>query len=401
MHSPASLNGENVIIFSSDDWSSGLKTSKYHIARQLARRNRVLFVNSVGLRAPTAGRRDIGRIFKKLGAFFRGAKAVPEGLHVYTPIVVPFCRGSGPVRAVNAAVLRLSLRRLMRRLSLKDPIVFAFIPTFNDVIGALGEKAIVYYCIDDLRGYAGVDGAWFDREEDRLLSRANCVISSAEELHREFVRKGAASHYVPHGVDWALFRKAVTEDLPLPEDLRQIPEPRLGFYGFLSEEWVDYPLLKRMAAARPEWQVVLIGRPRAGMDMDALLPEPNIHYLGLKPFEELPAYTRHLDIGLIPFNRNQLTLHSNPLKLLEYLSGGLPVVSTDIPEVRRYGDAVHVAASPDEFIVACERALREGDPAAREKRSRAAEAHSWEKRMEQISGIVHAEIERGDGARQA
>jgi glycosyltransferase involved in cell wall biosynthesis len=383
------LRNENVIIFSSDDWSSGLKTSKYHLARQLARGNRVLFVNSIGLRSPGANRRDLGRIFSKLGAFLRGARRVPEGLHVYTPIAIPFKRNHPLVRALNGMLLRNSLRWLKLRLGLGHPIVFVFIPTFNDVVGRLGEKAILYYCIDDLRGYAGVDPDWFNRREDELLARSDAVISSARELNEAFLRKGAPAHYVPHGVDWPLFRRAVVEPLPEPEDLRGIPHPRFGFYGFLSDEWVDYPLLNRMASERPDWHIVLIGRPRAGMEMGSLITAPNLHYLGLKPFEELPAYTRHFDVGLIPFCRNELTRHSNPLKLLEYLAGGLPAVSTDIPEVRQYGEQVRVAGSPEAFIAACEKALAENSPEQREKRSRFAEAHSWERRMETISDIAH------------
>jgi len=391
---PKMLNGENIIIFSSDDWASGLKTSKYHIALHLARRNRVLFVNSVGLRAPTATGRDMGRMLKKLASFFRGARKAPEGLHVYTPILFPFKRGNPAVKALNGAILHVVMRWLKWRLSLSKPILFSFIPTFNDVIGKLAEKAIIYYCIDDLRGYAGVDRAWFNREEERLLARANCVISSSANLCREFREKNHHAHYVPHGVDWPRFRKAVEENLPLPEDLRNVPEPRFGFYGFLSDEWLDYPLLRRMAREHPEWHVVLIGRPKAGMDMATVVPEPNIHYLGLKRFEDLPAYTRHFTVGLIPFRLNRLTLHSNPLKLLEYLAGGLPVVSTDIPEVRRYGEGVHIAGSHEAFIECCRKALQEGGSQERERRSRAAEAHSWEKRIEEISEIVYDEIAR-------
>jgi len=387
------LTGENIIILSSDDWASGLKTSKYHLARCLARENRVLFVNSIGLRSPGASRRDLGRIAKKLLDFCRGARRVPEGPYVYTPIAVPFRRNSRLVRAANALLLRFSLRWLQWRIGLKGPIVFAFIPTFNDVVGRLREKVIVYYCIDDLRGYAGVDADWFDAEERRLLERCDCVISSSRELHEWFSRRGWPSHYVPHGVDWSHFRRAVTEELPAPDDLKEIPRPRLGFYGFLSDEWVDYPLLNRVAREHPEWHIVLIGRPRAGMAMAEVVSEPNIHWLGLKPFESLPAYTRHLDVGLIPFRRNRLTLHSNPLKLLEYLSGGLPVVSTDIPEVRRYEEVIHIARTPDEFSAACGRALNETGRAARERRSRAAQAHTWEARVAEISRIVRRTLD--------
>lgn len=386
------MRGENVIIFSSDDWSSGLKTSKYHIARQLARHNRVLFVNSIGLRSPAAASGEAKRALGKLRAFFRGPVWVLEGLHVYTPIVFPFFRASRLVTALNGFLLRTIMSWLQRRLALSNPIVFVFIPTFNEVIGRLGEKAIVYYCIDDLRGYDGIDITWFDQQEERLLSRANCVIACSKKLQVAFQERGYRAYYVPHGVDWALFRKAVEEDMPLPEDLRDVPEPRLGFYGFLSDEVVDFALLLRMAAERPEWHIVLIGKPKAGMDMDSLTRAPNIHYLGLKPFHDLPAYTRHFAVGLMPFRIMQVTWNSNPLKMWEYLAGGLPVVSSDIPEVRHYADAVHIARTHEEFIEKCNLALNEGSREARDRRSRAVECDSWERRIERISEIVRQEM---------
>lgn len=386
------IGGANIIVFSGDDWSSGLKTTKYHVARQLARHNNVLFVNSVGLRRPTASGRHLKRAVGKLLTFFKGPVSVPEGLHVYTPIIFPFARDNRLVKFFNSLLLRLCMRRLKSRLGLDDPIVIAFTVSFNGVIDSLDARAVVYYCIDDLSSFPGIDREWFEREEEWLLSRADCTIACSEELHAALHRKGHQTHYVPHGVDWQLFRRAVTEQYPLPEDMRDIPEPRLGFYGFLTAEWIDFPLLKRMAAEHPDWHIVLIGKPDVKLDIPAIIPEPNIHYLGLKPFEELPAYTRHFSVGLIPFIINPITYHCSPLKLLEYLSGGLPVVSSDIPEVRKYGTDAHVARSPDEFIAMCETALREGDPQSRDRRSRAAEVHSWEKRMEQISRIILAEV---------
>jgi len=132
------LTGRNVIILSCDDWASGLKTARHHLTSRLARHNRVLFVNSVGQRAPSAAGRDVKRVLSKLAAFFRGAVEVPEGFHVYTPIVFPFFRRNALVRAVNGMVLRLGIRRLISRLSLTDPIVFVFNASFNDVVGKLG-----------------------------------------------------------------------------------------------------------------------------------------------------------------------------------------------------------------------------------------------------------------------
>ena len=127
------------------------------------------------------------------------------------------------------------------------------------------------------------------------------------------------------------------------------------------------------------------------MDMQSVVPEENIHYLGLRPFEELPAYTRHFDVGLVPFRLSPLTLHSNPLKAFEYLAGGLPVVTTDIPELRAHADMLHIAGGPVDFIDLCERALGENASAMREARSRAVEKHSWDARIMDIAAIVRAE----------
>lgn len=384
------LTGENVIILSSDDWSSGLKTSKYHIARTLARRNRVLFVNSVGLRSPGASAGDVRRMWTKLRSFFEGAQRVPEGLYVYSPILWPFMRQADPVQALNGVLLRSALRYYQHSLSLSRPYVLSFAPTFNAVLGHLDEKAVCYYCIDDLTGYDGVERSWFLEKERELITKSDCVVCSSRELLDRFRDWEEKVHYIPHGVCWPMFRRAVNEELPVPEDLRDIPEPRLGFYGFLSDEWVDYELLHAVAERRPDWHIVLIGKPRSGMDMDDLLAPANIHYLGLKPFEELPAYTRHFSVGLIPFCRNELTASCNPLKLLEYLSGGLPVVSTDIPEVHRFDGLVHIAGSADEFISLCERAMRNDSGRERRRRSDAAEEHSWQHRVDELSDILVA-----------
>ncbi len=388
----APLTGENVIIFSSDDWASGLKTSKYHIARHLARHNHVLFVNSVGLRAPTARGGDVKRALGKLLAFFKGPVRVPENLMVYTPIVFPLFRGAPVVKAFNRILLTLSMRWLKFRYGFSDPIVFAFTVAFNDAIGRLGEKSVVYYCVDDLRSFDGVDTAWFDREEDRLLSRADCVICCSEKLQEGFHQRGHRTHYVPHGVDWNAFHRAVSEDLERPADLQSIPEPRLGFFGLFTDDWIDFPLLRRMAADHPDWQIVLIGKLSSGLDVKALAPEPNVHYIGVKPFRELAAYSRHFSVGLVPFLVNSITHYCSPLKILEYLSAGLPVVSTDIPEARKYAGHVHVARNHDEFVALCEHALKEHGPEARQERSRAAQAYAWEGRIQTISQIVREAV---------
>src|SRR6185312_1033459 len=127
--------------------------------------------------------------------------------------------------------------------------------------------------------------------------------------------------------------------------------------------------------ARPSWHIVLIGQQL--VDTSAVRDLPNVHLLGQKKHHELPAYCKGFDVGLIPYVIDERMTFVNPLKLREYLSAGLPVVSTPVPELRRYSDKARIAATPDEFVAACEAALREGTASERAARSAAMTGETW------------------------
>jgi glycosyltransferase involved in cell wall biosynthesis len=152
---------------------------------------------------------------------------------------------------------------------------------------------------------------------------------------------------VPHGVDYEHFSKALRDDLPVPDDMKDIPHPILGFFG-LIRDWVDLDLLAEVARARPAWHLVLLGD--STVDLSPYRNLPNMHFLGRKSYADLPAYCKGFDIGLIPFKVNELTRAVNPIKLREYLAAGLPVVSTPLPEVMAYDGPVRVGDSAESFV---------------------------------------------------
>ena len=175
------IANQNIILFSSDDWSSGLKSSKYHVAVGLAKTNRVLFVNSIGLRNPSASASDLRRVWQKLLGFLRGWQKVGDNLFVYTPIVIPFHR-SRWARRVNRRILVWSLRVVQILLKLRTPVLLVFSPTFHAVVGHLRERGVVYYCIDELKAYHEVDRGMIDRMERDLLAKADCVVACSQAL---------------------------------------------------------------------------------------------------------------------------------------------------------------------------------------------------------------------------
>jgi glycosyltransferase involved in cell wall biosynthesis len=167
----------------------------------------------------------------------------------------------------------------------------------------------------------------------------------------------------------------------VPEDLEKLPHPRIGFFGTLRD-FIDVELIATIAKARPAWSIVLIGQRLT--DLSAIDGLPNVHFLGQKPHHQLPAYCKGFDVGLIPYRIDSEVKFINPLKLREYLSAGLAVVSTAMPEVQPYAHLCHIAPTNAEAIGAIERALQESGPAARAVRSAAMRLETWQARVAQI-----------------
>ena len=376
------IRNESIICFA-HDWN-GDPTSKTHIMRILSEKNRILWVDSIGMRRPTVSGRDARRLARKLRQITRGLVTVNPNLHVASPLVLPL-PGVPGVDRLNATLLSASLRYFARRAGLTRPIVWTFMPTTVGLLGRLGESRVIYHCVDEYSAFAGVPREALRRMEAELVRRADLVLASSETLAEARRRVNPRTFFVSHGVDVAHFSRALDPALPRPADVAGLARPVIGFFGLLAE-WIDLELLAAIARRRPHWTLLLLGK--ATVDTGALRALPNVRLLGQKPYAALPAYCRAFDVGLIPFRIDELTVRANPLKLREYLAAGLPVVSTDLPEVRKYAGLVRLAAGPEGFIEAIEAALADRNEPADRARVAAMQSESWEARVEQISELL-------------
>ena len=223
------------------------------------------------------------------------------------------------------------------------------------------------------------------RMERDLIRRAQIVFTSAEQLSAERRALNPNTHFIRHGVDVAHFSRALDPATPVPDDIRILPRPVIGFFGLLAD-WVDLDVVRALALARPGWSFSLVGK--VDTDLGSLGALPNVHLLGQKPYGSLPGYCRGFDVGIIPFRVNALTVRANPLKLREYLAAGLPVVSTPLPEVARYDGLVGLADGVDGFLAAIEAALGERSEAMARRRVEAMRGESWAARVEEISALI-------------
>jgi glycosyltransferase involved in cell wall biosynthesis len=376
------LRGRDMLCFSHDFHGDPL--SKTHLMRLLARDNRILWVNSIGYRAPTASAADVRRAFAKLAAAARPLREVEPNLFVLSPLAIP-AYGVRALRALSTRLLRFQVQQAMRRLRFRRPINWVFNPAAGLIAGSLSEDKLIYYCVDEYTAFRGVATAALTELEERLLRRADLVIASAERLYHSKSALNPRTVLVRHGVDFDHFRKALDPATEVPEEIARLPRPVLGYFGLLSPDWVDLDLLVHLAQRFAHGSLVLLGK--VAMDLAPLQKLPNVHILGRKPYASLPSYCKGFDVALVPFPVSEVTLNANPLKAREYLAAGLPVASTPIPEVEVLGSC-RIGRGPEGFARAVEEALAE--PGPQRRRSETMRGHSWQARLDEIRGHVAA-----------
>ena len=304
-------------------------------------------------------------------------------------VVVPHLPEGLRSEVALEAVQREMIDRLFKAHSIRDCVLWYYTPMALSFTRHLEPLATVYDCMDQLSAFKGAPPALCEREEE-LFRRADLVFTGGQSLYEAKRERHHAVHAFPSSIDRAHFRQARTLSTE-PEDQADIAHPRLGFFGVIDERF-DIELLDAVAAARPRWQFVMIG-PVVKIDPATLPRRQNIHYLGGKSYQELPAYLAGWDVALLLFARNESTRFISPTKTPEYLAAGKPVVSTSIRDVvRPYGEMglVRIADTVDEFVRAAEASLagrhEESDWLARVDEFLA--RNSWDETWARMSKLI-------------
>ena len=267
------------------------------------------------------------------------------------------------------------------------------------MIGAFGERAVVYDCMDELSKFRFAPMELIDRER-YLLAESDVVFAGGHKLMQSKARFHENVHFFGCGVDVAHFGRARSDDVTVPPDLAMLPGPVLGYYGVVDER-LDYQLLSTLALGMPDAQVVMVG-PVVKVDPRELPQAPNLHWLGQRDYGELPAYLKGFDVCLMPFALNEATEYINPTKTLEYMAGGKPIVSTAIADVlHHFTPVVDVAESHDEFVAAVRRAATAPNEALIERGLQQASHHSWASIVSRMERIIQDAVQAGEVPRAA
>jgi UDP-galactopyranose mutase len=314
-------------------------------------------------------------------------------------VAVPRLPHGTPHEEIEAISGRL-LHDLFQSHRIGPHVLWYYTPMALNFTRELDPLARVYDCMDELSAFMNAPPA-LRASEAELLRLADVVFTGGFSLFEAKRHMHKNIHPVPSSVDVPHFAKArdITGD---PADQAAIPKPRAGFFGVIDER-MDLDLLAGLADARPDLQLVMIG-PVVKIDPANLPRRPNIHWLGGKKYDELPAYIAGWDVAILPFARNDSTRFISPTKTPEYLAAGRPVVSTSIRDVvRPYGDEklVRIADNPGDFAKAIGEALGE-DAAERIARVDAMLAQtSWDQTFSFMSRLIDEAVDQRSSARSA
>ena len=322
-------------------------------------------------------------------AYRKPSEKVADHITVYAlPPVLPFFNKYRWINRLNQKRMAAYVRKVMKRHGFDKPVLWTYSPVCADLVDHVPHSALVYDCVDRHSAYGGLmNPQLVDQMEMDLAAKSDMVFATADSLCQRLKTANPKAAFIPNGANFELFSQAA-EPRPMPQELQTLEGPILGFVGAL-QSCIEYGWVVHAAKARPQWNFVFIGKEKPGVDLSALRALPNVHFLGLKPHEQLPDYLAAFDVCLNLFAPGDLSKDVSPLKFYEYLATGKPIVSTPQPDqVLQYESIMQVARTPEEFIDCCAQAIEDTTPERVNARMEAGRQSSWDARVAQMESML-------------
>lgn len=375
------LVAESELLVFSDDWGRH-PSSCQHIVRQLLPDNTVYWVNTIGTRPP---RFDLLTLRRGAGKLKSWSRRKPEATEktastpqVLQPLMWPSF-GSRWGRRINRALLSRACRRLPD--SGRFRIAITTIPLVADLVGRTPVDRWIYYCVDDLSQWPGLDRSTLESMERELVSKVDKIVAVSDNLVDRMYSLGRTADLLTHGVDVEHW----TQRAGSVDPLQGYVPPIVLFWGVIDRR-LDVEVLKALGHQIGKGTILLIGPsnnpPR---ELDGL---DRVRRLGALPYEDLPAVARQAAVLIMPYGDSPATRAMQPLKLKEYLATGKPVVVTNLPAVSEWADACDVEASPERFAEAVAKRIASGISTSQVEARRRLAAEDWPRKAERFMRLV-------------
>lgn len=366
------------------DWMS-IRQRPQQLALRFSQHYALKYVNAVGLRSVRLG--DLGRVLSRVS----GVQAEPAPFPVVNPRYAPLL-GWPPLDQFNRRWLFDQLQGLLP--AEQEPwILWIGAPSLlaESLLEHARPSLVVYDCMDHYAAFhRGRTRARIERTEQAIVERADLTFATSQGLVERLREFSSSVHLAPNGVDLARF--AVERSAEPPAWRQTLRGPVVGYHGTVGD-WLDFPVLQWLADRRPDWSFVVIG-PNGTRRSRQFFSRPNVHALGPIPYGELPEHTAWFDVGIVPFEHNDVTRYVHPIKALEYLAAGLPTVSTELPDLVHLAASIRFAETPQQWLAAIEDSLAASarSPALVQARRQAVAHCTWQKLADSLAARLDAQL---------
>ncbi len=379
------------VVLSTADWDHPLWTNKQHVAVSLAAAgHRVMYVDSLGLRAPRVGGADRGRILRRLGRVLRPPRRVREGIWVWSPLVLPGGTG-GLVLILNRKALALGLGLARLWLGFRHPILWTYNPMTGRYLALGSFSGSVYHCVDRIQDQPGMPAERISASERQLCRAVDVVFTTSPDLQAALEKFHPHTYFFGNVADQRHFGMAIHESLQCPQGLVSLPSPLLIFIGAIDAYKLHLPMLETLVSRTPQWTYVFvgpIGETDPSTDVSILRASSNVHFVGPQPYQELPAWLAHADVALLPLRHNGYTRNMFPMKFFEYLSAGRSVVATSIPALLPYANVAFLCEPEASAFQAAIAMALDGGGAPLDERLSLAAQHTYEARTSSMLSVL-------------
>jgi UDP-galactopyranose mutase len=374
---PTDTNRPDLLCLSHLRWDFVFQRPQ-HLMRRFAQHRRVLFIEEA--------------IFESGEGMRLNVRTCPRtNVQVITPHLPE------RFRAAHNSIVSDLLSAHLEKENVYNPIAWFYTPMALDYFPAsISPALVVYDCMDELSLFKNAPPR-LTKNEKRLMRIVDLVFTGGVSLFEHKRAHHPRVYPFPSGVDVKHFAQARERNGDFCE-LNGMPRPRIGYAGVIDER-IDLDLIRSAAELRPDWQFVMIG-PVVKIDPATLPQASNIHWVGMKDYRDLPSYFSGWDVAMMPFALNDSTRFISPTKTPEYLSAGLPVVSTAIRDVvRPYGELglARIVSNSAEFVGAAEQAMQFGMSLKwRERADAFLQSLSWDSVWHDMNRLIHQQLEGRD-----
>ncbi len=385
------MKQRDIIITGIQPWDIEIGSNCKNIAEEFSKNHRVLYVNSPLDRISSIKKRTDFKVQKRLDVINRKSspfEIIHKNLWVYTPPVIVESMNWLPnflfriVNHINNKRLAKSIQMAIEELEFNNYILFTDSDMFRSkhLAQLLTPDAFIYYTRDNLMTvpYWEKHGKTMEPE---IVKAANVVVANSPHLAKLAGQHNKHAYYVGQGCDTESFRDSSTT---IPEEIRKIKSPIIGYTGLLTTRRLDPDVIEKIATEKPNWNIVLVGPEEDCFKNSSLHQLKNVHFLGAKPPEDLPAYVNAFDVCINPQIVNELTKGNYPRKIDEYLAAGKTTIATYTPTMEVFKNYCYLAHTSDEYVELIEKALKENNETLQKERAQFAASHTWSNNVAEI-----------------